>query len=482
MKFSVKLFFLLLTLISASFASDPVNYIFSGEKYFTEDILLSEIDPALSAEQNIEVLLDLYVNKGFPFASVKVDSLHNYEGVKSIFLSVNAGNYVRTDDIIFSGADVTSKESLKKLTGLKSGERFSERSVLRAADWIYSSRLFVKRPDFSIVSLPSGNFGVKFCVTEKKYNEIMFIGGYHSSDKEGSTYSVNSVLNADNLFGTMRKLRILWEREGEDAEKLRLYYKEPFLAGIRLSTEVEYGQVFRKELYLKRSFMISQKYSYDPLSGITYGIEKEYFFSEIPEITGEGETVVTRYSTGIEYGDTDNGILIPEDTGLSFSAGLSSVNIEKPGMSDRNGIEIIISPDMNIKFTKNIFLGISSEYDHMIFDESVPEYARITFGGADSFRGYREDAFISDIYILNTADLYLVENSGSVAIDIFTDVCSYNGKNDNIDKIRDLETLLSFGIGIIYATQSGQISLHAAIPQSEGFSEAVVHAMYSFRF
>ena len=481
MKFYDRLLILLLTSIAVSFGSEPVKYIFSGEKYFTEDILLSEINTGNSVGHNIELILDLYVDKGFPFALVKIDSVGFSEGVKSVFLSINAGSYVRIDDINFSGVNVTSKVSLKKLTGLKSGERFSEKNILRAADWIYSSGLFVKRPDFNIVSLPSGNFGVKFNVTEKKYNEIMFIGGYHS-EEEGSTFSVNSVLNADNLFGTMRKLGILWEREGESSEKLKLYYKEPFLAGIRLSTEAEYGQIYRKDLYLKRSFRAGQKFSFDPLSGITYGIEKEYFYSKVLENSGDLEAIVTSYSTGIEYGDSDNDGLIPGKTAFWMSAGLSSVNIEKRGMSDRNGMEIILDPDLSIKFTRNIFLRISMNYDHLIFDEIVPDYARLAFGGADSFRGYREDAFISDIYILNSADIYMVENSGSVAIDFFVDACSYNDEEDNIDKIRELDTLLSFGVGIIYKAQSGEISVHAAVPQREGFSAAVVHAIYSFRF
>lgn len=481
MKYSGKALIILLTIFSLSSGSDKVEFRFSGEKYFTEEILLSVIEKDISAEHNIERLIDHYADKGFPFVSVKVDSIKLSNQSRTVFVTIDSGDYVRIDDIIFKGAAVTSKKSLTKLTGIRPGEKFSETRIREASDWLYSSELFEKRPDFEIISTQSGRYGVRFGLTEKKYNEIMFLGGFNSEDG-GSTLTVHSVLNAGNLFGTMRKFRLFWEREGENSEKLRFYYREPFLAGIRLSTEAEYGQIFKKEAYLKRSFWIGQKFTYNPGSGIIYGIEREYFYSDTLKTEDSPETVITSYGTGIEYNTSNEKNMIPEEGGPSIRVNISSVNIDKRGMPDQNGIELLFSADNNIIMTRNLILRVSVKYDQMIFDDDLPDYARLVFGGADSFRGYREDTFISDIYILNSADFYITDNLHSAAIDIFADICSYNQGSGKINKINELESLISYGAGIVYRTGSGQISVHAAVPQSEGFSETVVHARYSFRF
>ncbi len=481
MKYSDKVLVILLTLFSVSSGSDKVDFKFSGEKYFTEEILLSVIEKDRSAEHNIEGLIDHYTDKGFPFVSVKIDSIKLFDHGRTVFVTINSGDYVRIDDVIFNGAAVTSKESLTKLTGIRQGEKFSETRIKEASGWLYGSELFEKRPGFEIISTGSGRYGVSFGLLEKKYNEIMFLGGFNS-EEGGSTFTVHSVLNAGNLFGTMRKFRLLWEREGESSEKLKFYYREPFMAGIRLSTEAEYGQVFKKESYLKRNFRIGQKYTYDPGSGIIYGIEKEYFYSDTLKTEDSPEAVITSYSTGMEYNTSNENNMIPQEGGSSIRANVSTVNIDKRGVPDQNGIELLFSADNNIIMTRNLLLRMSVKYDQMIFDDDLPDYARLVFGGADSFRGYREDTFISDIYILNSADFYITDNIRSAAIDIFADVCSYNQGSGMIKKINELESLISYGVGIIYRTSSGQISLHAAVPQNEGFSETVVHARYSFRF
>ena len=481
MKYSDKVFIIFFVLVSALSGSDKVDFRFSGDKYFTEEILLSVIKGNRSPEQSIEGLIDHYADKGFPFVSVKIDSIRLYDQCRTVFVTIDSGDYIRIDDIIFKGAAVTKKESLTKLAGIIPGEKFSETRIKEASEWLFRSGFFEKRPDFEIISTGPDRYGVSFGLSEKKYNEIMFLGGFNSDDG-GSTLTVHSLLKAGNLFGTMRKFRLLWEREGETYEKLKFYYREPFLAGIRLSTEAEYGQIFRKNAYLKRNFLIGQKYTYGPGSGITYGIEKEYFYSDTLKTDGSPESVITSYRTGIEYNTSGENVMIPEEAGTSVRAEFSTVNIDKRSTADQNGIELLFSAEKNISMTRNLLFRMSVTYNQMIFDDDLPDYARLVFGGADSFRGYREDTFISDIYILNSADFYITDNLRSAAIDVFTDVCSYNQGSGKIKKIKELESLISYGIGIIYRTSSGQISVHAAVPHSEGFSETVVHARYAFRF
>ncbi len=455
-------------------------YYFSGGKYFTDQILTDAIDTTISVEDNISRILDLYVEKGFPFATVKVDSvLTGIEG-GAVYLKINSGSYVRIDEILFEGAVKTAKSSMLTLSGLKKGEKFSEKKSAEASEWLYRSGLFLYRPGFDIFRSAWNKFGLSYKVAEKKYNEIIFLGGY-SSGSEGSVLSFLSVFNSDNLFGTMRRISFLWERTKDYSEKFDLKYTEPFLFGMHLSTTAEFRQDFRNDLYLKRSVYAGQKYEFDPEAGVKYGFLKEFFYPDTLAVTDRNDAVTTKYHAGVEYSVKSGEYPVEGDGGFSLSADVASVNISVKDSADMNGFQIKLNPGYIIEFTKRIFIGTGINYEQAVFTGRIPDFGKISFGGAGSFRGYREDMFLSDIEILNSWNVFFVPERG-IAFRLFGDLCAYNPSAENIEKISGLDVLYSYGAGMIYITDSGEISLTVAVPHSEGFGDSVIHAKYSFRF
>ncbi len=478
MKFFHNTIFIILSLFNL--CRTETVYHFSGEKYFTDRILTNVTDITGSVESNVDRILDLYVEKGFPFATVRIDSIFSENEDAAVYLTINSGDYVRIDEILFEGADRTSKKSLLTLSGLKKGEKFSENKAGEASEWLYRSGLFRNKPGFDLFRNPGNKFGLKYKVKEKKYNELIFLGGYSSGDDE-IVLSFMSVFNSDNLFGTMRKLGFLWERTKNYSEKFDLKYTEPFIAGIHLSTKGEFIQDFRNDQYLKRSFYIGQKYEFDPKSGIRYGISREFFYPDTLALSGQREAVTTKYHAGTEYSLKSGEYPAESDGGFSFLADIASVSISIEDSSDMKGLEIKLNPGYISELSKRIFLRSDINYEQVVFNGNIPDFGKLSFGGADSFRGYREDMFVSDIKFLNSWDLFFVPEQG-VAFRLFADICAYNPAAESIKKIDGLSVLYSYGAGMIYVADSGEISLTVAIPNREGFGESVIHAKYSFRF
>jgi outer membrane protein assembly factor BamA len=358
--------------------------------------------------------------------------------------------------------------------------KFSEETVSHASYWLYKSGLFTKRPEWEIFKDVSG-YGLNYKISEKKYNELLFLGGYSSSGAE-SDYSVLAQIKLGNIFGSMRRAAVLWDRSGGAYEKLRLSYREPFILSFPLSTEIEFSQAYRKHLSLTRRLKAAQSYELDLNYSLNYGWSGEKVYPDSLYSGRLNEIVTKKYYAGMEYSTIHDRNPIPEHSGWRMHGLLSSVEIDIKDSTDSNGLEAFSEIELIHALRENVILNAKLSYNQVFFKNDIPDFNRIDFGGALSFRGYREDFFASDIYLKQSADLFFVAGTKDIAFNVFSDFCQYNEGEGNIQKPSGLTFLRSYGGGIIYESGFGQMQILLGIPEKEGFIQSVVHVKYSVRF
>jgi outer membrane protein assembly factor BamA len=454
----------------------------SGTPYFTEKIITDAVitEECESIEETIDNILDFYIGRSFPFVTVRLDSVRYDEEKDILFLNINSGDYVVIGEIGFKGAEVTKKKVLIRQSRMKTGERFDERTADLGLLWLYKSGLFRKRPEREFFRYDN-IYGINYIISEKKYNEIMLLGGYSSDDKEDNI-SVTAEIRMDNIFGTMRKASILWDRSSDIYENLKLGYFEPFLFTADISTELKYSQKYKKYLSLTRSYSVMQSYSFDPSSSMNYGFSGQTVYPD-SLYTGSGKRIISnKYSAGLKYSTIYHRQTIPQDPGFGTEIMLSSVEIDIEDSLSVRGAEIFAGTDYLINPYKQIFTNISGHYNQIVFKDEIPDFNRIYFGGAGSLRGYREDFFQSDIFIKGSLDVFFVTGKKDLAFRIFYDACYYNPSRQNVEKFKDLSFLSGMGGGIIFEGNSGYIELTAGIPLDQDVSESVLHVKYSVRF
>jgi outer membrane protein assembly factor BamA len=454
----------------------------SGNPYFSENILndaLSDI-PDTDPESIAGAVLDLYVEKGFPLALVTIDSVTGRGPDRKFYLNIDSGDYVRIEKTVFSGANFTKHHAMMKRSGLADGRVFNERTAKEASDWLFGTELFTKRPTWKIFKDAKG-YGLNYTVSEKKYNELMLMAGYASNDA-GNEYSVYAGLKFDNLFGTMRKSKLLWDRNGEYYERIKFYFKEPFLMSFPLSTEVHFNQNYKKDAALRRLIGAGQEYYFDPRSSVNYGMTKETVYPDSLYSGSQNMIGILKYHGGFGYSTLYNAGLIPDETGWKLKVSAASVQIDIKDSVEFSGSEVLVKAGLLTRYSENIYLDLKTGYEQAFFKENVPEFGRINFGGASSFRGYREDFFISDVMILNSADLIFATDPRDLAFSLFADLCAFNPGSENISSFSEMTVLRSYGGGLIYESGSGVIHAVIGVPEKEGFSQSVVHVRYSVRF
>ncbi|HQO09173.1 MAG TPA: BamA/TamA family outer membrane protein [Clostridiales bacterium] len=482
-------FIIFITIFISLTAKDPIELIYSGKTYFTNEILDTAAgtetlpDSALTEGtvlEKINRLLDFYSSKGFPLAKIKVDSIISATTASSVYLSIDAGDYVTYNFITFSGNKISRSETLLKQSGLNIKMRFDEEKVNEAAGLIYSTGLFIKKPEFRIVR-PEGEYGIDFVVEERKYIQISLMGGYSSGDQD-DVFSGTAGLVFDNIFGTFRKASVYWDRIGKLSEKIKLQYREPFLLRYRISTGFLFEQNYKKDEFLSRQTGIDEQYTLNSTAYIIAGYKKSYLYTDSLYAGPDNDMVTDRISGGVRFANEFISSAIPVSGGYSVSAEIASLKIDIKDSTVITGTEIIVHAGFIKKFRDNFFIKTIFNYDHILSDSDLPLFGKIYFGGAESLRGFREDFFVSDIFLLQSAEFYFVPDSKELSFSLFFDNGLFNIKRKNIEKISGLHSEQSYGGGMTVIFGSGEIALTAGIPARYGIDEGMLHLRYSVRF
>ncbi|MBU4485681.1 MAG: BamA/TamA family outer membrane protein, partial [Candidatus Delongbacteria bacterium] len=411
---------------------------------------------------------------------IKIDSLNQSSFPALLCFNIESGNYVKYNRIDFKGNKISKSEILIRQSHLQLKDKFNEKELSEARNWLYKTQLFRKKPEFEIFR-SNNQFGILFSVEEKKYISLMVLGGYSSNNKS-ENYSGLAEIKTANLFGTMRKAELLWERIGDEKEKLRLKYREPFMFNIPIASDLSFYQNYKKGIYLSRAYGFEEVYDIDPRSSIKFGIRRENIYTDSLYLGLDKDITTDRYSGGIKYSTLYNKESIPKSTGYEIEWEIASLSVDIEDSLKLNGLEILFSAGILFKPADKIYFSIKTGYNQVLFADDMPEFNKIYFGGSGSFRGYREEFFLSDILLKQSIDFYFVPSSEDIAFNLFFENGQYNEYHSNIQKIDRLTDLWSYGGGIIFEGRLGEIEVTIGVPGREGFAESMVHVSYSMTF
>jgi len=423
----------------------------NGNSYLSKEFLKDKI-PELAAEMSWENLqritseiLNLYLDNGFLFAEVSVDSLAKYKDILQVFMTINENKSCRFTNFRFQGNKITKPGTILKTSGIKYVKVFNLNTLnlleenLRKKEYIDDCSLIPLNHDILL-----------FNIVESKMTFFAGLLGYDNSSKEKSLTGYMK-LRFENLFGTDRSLKFYWSHLTNDRNLVELKYydsgpeKYPIGAEILLSRE-EADSTFIRTIADMKLFLYTLNSKY----GIYTGLNNYFPGSRRPILIEKYNQ--KKAGAFLEYSNTDN---FPNPSkGYNISM-LHYWIFEKDseGSKIRNATEMSLATFFPL-YKRFVLASILNIKNQSFKENNQHEY--FSLGGASNLRGFTEDRFKGyRIFWVNNEIRYILNRKSRVFA-----FCDYGYlEMEDLGKRFVINNLFGIGLGLRYQTKIGLLGI-----------------------
>lgn len=437
-------------------------------------------------ERDIESLLTVYENNGYPYCQVYLSDFRIGEEQNLNFdLHIEEGPLVIIDGIEVEGNELTKDYVITRELRLEPGDVCRQRKVDQAQkrlerlglfDRVYPPRLEHRgREDRATLIVG---------VEEGKPNAMNGVLGYNPAPEGGDGYLTGLIdLSFLNLFGTGRRLDAHWSRMDPYSSKLKFGYWEPWLFGVPLDLGLELEQVDQDTTYvLTRAAATLRMPLADCLAGnLGLGWERV-----IPDPRGGLALARSRKLTGTIGFEFDS-----RDDRLNPSRGVFYRASAEYGIKRNRATAHYTPPKKRVessKFTLDLEHFVPTFRKQVLAiglhggqirsqEEVVPISEQFRLGGANSLRGYREDQFTGSRIAWSNLEYRFLLSKRSRAF-LFLDLGHYSRKTQS-SVTGEIERLsgkkVGYGLGLRLDSRLGIVGIDYGLGQGDSPMEGKVH-------
>jgi outer membrane protein assembly factor BamA len=453
--------------------------------------LEGEIFNLYEIENIIGDILTEMENDGFPFASVKIQSVYLYEDstdedqLADIYLLLDVGNKSTIDKIEVTGNTSTKDYVIVRELRIEPGEVYSQEKVENLPNRLNKLRFFdpIPVPNFY---LNSENYGVlQINVKERNTNNFDGVIGYIPPQNDDESGYVTGLVNITlrNIFGTGRAATISWQKLTRVSQELQLKYLEPWLFGYPFNLNAELFQRIQDSSYVQRIIGGGIEYLATEDFSATAFISAEQVIPsirEVPVFTAyNSSSITTGLGLTIDLRDDPMATL----SGFIFETSYSYSRKTIDGPSEY--INESTETEINLQrlaagfgaffeiFPRNVLaLKVNGrELSGPFFEQS--DLWR--FGGIKTVRGYIDDQFLASrcawtnleyrLMLSIRTYAFLFFDSGYYRLDPIPEIGIQQGEN----------FIFGYGIGIALDTAIGTLGVSFAFADGDTFSEGKIH-------
>ena len=448
-------------------------------------------------------------NNGYPFATVKMDSVKIDQGSISSKLLVNKKNLVLMDTLAITGDANVSRVFIHRYLDIKPGDPYSLEKILDVKRKIRSLP-YCKLKSDPTISFVNRKALLRLELVKQQASIFDFIIGVLPSNTNGQReFIITGEFKGDlyNELGYGERIFAQFERLRPETQELELKFNMPYLGSWPFGIDTDFGLYRNSTNFLDLKSKVGLQYLF---SGLNY-IDASWYFNssrliEIDTIsiinqqklpsqldvnyTGGGvgvfiEKVDYRFNPGRGWRGSLNstvGIksIVPNNTIQSISE--ANLNFED-AYDTLNLSTFQAELHANIEYYKpvgtwaTIKTSIQSAYKYnqeQLFDNEL-----FRIGGNRLLRGFDEQSILTDLYAVATAEFRVILDQNSFLSFPFVDFGRVHSLRNGA---RSWENTLGAGIGLNFATGAGIFNVSFAIGKRDevpvDFSAAKIHFGY----
>lgn len=427
--------------------------------------------------------LDYYTNNGFPFAKIQITDFIINNNFIDISVKIDKGNFYVFDSLEIKGNAKITEHYIRKTTGLKPKEKFSNYKLQKFEKEL-NSIIFIEQD--RLMQLAFSDSTVDIILYIKKRNNssfngfIGFIPNKNNTGKLAITGDINLMLV--NSFGLGDFFGVKWQKYENLSQILQLNGSIPFIFKTDFGPGISLNIEKRDTSYITTDFTAKIIYGSNIGNGIDFliqSIRSRILGAE--NLTNNLKNFnLNLYGINYRYSKTDN-FLMPQKghvINISTLAGQKTYTAEtEKSLFSKSNIEI----SLYIPIYRFINLKLRNKTT-VIYSKTLSNNELDFIGGLNSIRGFNDRSIPAAQYSFINAELrYLFDNSS--AIFIFTD---YGIAQKRFTIENSTNYLFGTGIGIELQTNAGLFSIIFANGrqnnQAFNFSNSKIHFGYKSVF
>lgn len=408
----------------------------------------------------VQTLLTYYENNGFPFVTIepKNFNVNDSERTISYTLKITEGPLVRIGKINFTGTE-TKESRMQQLFSFKPLTLFSEDITRKLLRKVQAQGFTVT--DYNIIQFDT-TYQLQISVKEKMNQEISAAISYLPYWREFNGFFY---LNLSNLLYTLRRVKLGWEKFNRFTN-FSLNYQDPYLLSFKLTSNI--AHTVYDTSYAKTDFNLGINIPvleylslnfYTGYDNTTPGLLNLSTFQTI--WFGQGFTIEN-------YNESDNR---DREYWLDYSTNLGS---RKQSPQNQLLAKTIIESTLLFPIIRNIGYLINLTLKNLYSNTELSISDSLYLGGTRTLRGYRENEFSTNRFLLLRNEFYFLRSSNTNFF-LFGDFACFNSSPHYLFKS-------GYGLGLSANTKTAIIEISYGIPLQENILRGKIHLGLSNKF
>ena len=422
-----------------------------------------------------ERLIIYYENNGYPFASVKLDSIQIMEGSISAQLRLTKNEEKKIDSIVTKGNAKISSVYIYNYLGIKPGSLYNEAQLQKVNTRIAELPFLRSTKPANVLFTDKFNKLISN-LEKKRASQFDGIVGILPDNITGKILFTGDVrLKLQNGLGYGELIDINWRRLQTQTQDLKARLVYPFI--LRTPFGVDYNfKLYKKDttfLDVRQNIGIQYiliggnyfKIFYNNITSTLLSTKGLEFATTLPPYA---DVQTNMYGLGFRYERLDYRLNPRKGfyTMINVSAGTKNIRKNSKLNSKAYDNLKLNSTQYNVEFEGSLFIPLMNRSTIKIGNQSAFLYGETMFqnelfriGGLKSLRGFDEESIFASAYSIFTLEYRFILEQNSFMY-VFGDISPYENNNTK-EYIKD--TPVGFGAGISFETKAGIFSISYAL-------------------
>lgn len=455
------------------------------EKLFTNRPFLPHEFSKLTAQ-----LLQTAENRGYPFATVSIDSLEILNHEIRGNLNLNRNVFTTIDSVILKGNIRVSQKYLENFLGIKPGMPYSQ-NVLNKIPTRLRELSFVKVIKPFEIGMRPGKADVYLYLDQRKASNFNGIVGIMPESQTGKTIITGDVeLNLINSFKRGEEIHLKWQRLHTRTQELNLDFNYPYMFHTPFGLELGMELYRRDTLFTNLKSRVGTRYSF---KGGKY--VRLFFENHQSNVISSGAFSINEFidsrtnlfGVGLNFIDLDYKFNPSRGyfADVSIAAGKKKI-LKNPKVAEEEYHGMDTETDIyNIEGQTGVYFSIAKRSVILLrlrgaylLNDQMFKNELYRIGGINTIRGFNEQSVFASGYGVGTAEYrFLLEENSNLFL--FYD---YGYFEDLSESLRIGATLMGMGAGINFETNAGIFSLTYALGSQANHAFEIRNGKIHFGF